>query len=575
MRNATRIIQLGLPYWRQLSGLLILTILNGVFSLYLPIIIARGIDAWYTGRFVPGVTIGTFLATAAAVLLLTWLQGFTQAWFSERVAEDLRIRLSEKISAQSYAWVASNDKDHLLTRLTADVDSIKIFIAQTLFQLAASIFMVTFIVVILALLNLRMALWVFLGMLLMGLRNVNVLKKIRALFRKGRILLDRLNKVIGENIGGAGLIRVLGAGGHEMEKFQEVNRRVKDLGYDSVRLLARFLPIMPFTSNLTYLAILVAGSRLVLDKSLTLGEFAAFTSYLAMLVAPVQQITSSGNIITAAITSYERVAGILTAPEAQETGSITDPLRGKIEIEGLSLAYRQVRVLYNVSLIVEPGSRAVILGPTSAGKTTLLYMLMGLIPLPCGAVRFDGKDIGQYREELLQRCIGIVFQDPVIFHLTIRENIVFHSTVTTAALEKAIETAELKDFIDSLPAKLETVISEKGSDLSGGQKQRIMLARAVVTEPKILLLDDFTARVDVNTERRILDNLASNYPDMTLLCATQQIARVQDYDHIVLLMQGEVVCAGSHEWLLQASSEYARLFYLHKSNYELRPERTS
>lgn len=574
MTNAARITQLGLSYWRQVLGLVVLTTINGALGLCLPIIIARSIDAWRKGLFIPGATVGVFLATAAAVLLLTWLQGLAQAWFSERVAQDLRVRLSDKISVQSYAWVAGNDKDHLLTRLTADVDSIKIFIAQTMFQLVASVFMVTGIVIVLAGLNWRMALWVFFGMLVIGFVNVLLLRKIGELVRKGRALFDKLNKVISENIGGAGLVRVVRAGGYEMEKFREVSKMVRGLGFDSVRVMSRFLPIMPFTANLIYLAILVTGGRLVLDKTLTLGEFAAFVSYLAMLVAPVQQIASSGNILTMAIASYERISGILGAPDVQETGSVAPVLRGKIEVEGVSLAYRQVSVLNNVSLMAEPGSKTAILGPTSAGKTSLLYLLSGLIPVPAGVIRFDGKDIGQYRGKLLQSYVSIVFQDPVIFRLTIRENIVFHSTVGAPALDKAIETAELKDFIESLPARLDTVISEKGSDLSGGQKQRIMLARALVTEPRILLLDDFTARVDVNTERRILDNLARNYPDMTVLCATQQISRVKDYDHIVLLMEGEVVSAGSHEFLLEASPEYARLFYSQTTNYELRPEHT-
>src|SRR6185369_16891246 len=173
---------------------------------------------------------------------------------------------------------------------------------------------------------------------------------------------------------------------------------------------------------------------------------------------------------------------------------------------------------------------------------------------------FDGRSVDKYEKQSLHLQVGFVFQDSILFNLTVRENIAFSKSVSDADLEKAIATAELKDFIDSLPQKLDTIVSERGTSLSGGQKQRIMLARALALNPRILLLDDFTARVDTTTERQILENVRKNYPRITLISVTQKIGSVEDYDQIVLLMEGEVLASGTHKHLMETSPEYVQIY---------------
>jgi len=198
-------------------------------------------------------------------------------------------------------------------------------------------------------------------------------------------------------------------------------------------------------------------------------------------------------------------------------------------------------------------------------------LLTGLIPANSGTVEFDGKNIDSYNSEAFHSQVGFVFQDSIIFNMSIRENIAFSDTVTNESLQKAINTAELKEFIESLPDGLNTIVSERGSSLSGGQKQRIMLARALAVNPKVLLLDDFTARVDAYTERKILANVQLNYPAITLLSVTQKIAAIEHYDQIILLMDGEIIASGKHEELMGASPEYVQIFNSQQStsNYEL------
>ena len=184
---------------------------------------------------------------------------------------------------------------------------------------------------------------------------------------------------------------------------------------------------------------------------------------------------------------------------------------------------------------------------------------------------FDGISINDYDSESFHSQVGFVFQDSIIFNMSVRENIAFSDTVTDESLEKAIATAELSDFVNTLPEKLSTIVSERGSSLSGGQKQRIMLARALAVNPKVLLLDDFTARVDTSTENKILANVQKHYPGLTLISVTQKIASVEHYDLIILLMEGEIVATGKHDELMQSSPEYVQIFNSQQStsNYEL------
>ncbi|MDP4224732.1 MAG: ATP-binding cassette domain-containing protein, partial [Bacteroidota bacterium] len=228
-------------------------------------------------------------------------------------------------------------------------------------------------------------------------------------------------------------------------------------------------------------------------------------------------------------------------------------------------------VLKNISFSVRAGSKTALIGPTAAGKSQLLYLLTNLIAPDSGSIEFDGIDQQKYTKEIFHRQIGFVFQDSVIFNMSLRENIAFNDKVTEESLEKAIATAELTDFIESLPDKLETIVSERGASLSGGQKQRIMLARALAINPRILLLDDFTSRVDRKTENKILCNLENNYPGMTLISVTQKIAPVRHFEQIILIMEGEVIAIGQHKELKESSPEYIQIYSSQRStqHYEL------
>jgi ATP-binding cassette subfamily B protein len=291
----------------------------------------------------------------------------------------------------------------------------------------------------------------------------------------------------------------------------------------------------------------------------------AFNQYLTMLIFPILTIGFMSNLIAQAQASYGRISMTLNAPDPVETGTLAKKLDGHIELKDVSVSFAGKYALKDISFSVAPGSKTAVIGPTAAGKTQLLYLLTNLNKPNSGVVEFDGHPLEEYKKEDFHRQVGFVFQDSIIFNLSIRENIAFSDKVTDASLAKAIATAELKDFIDSLPDKLDTVVSERGTTLSGGQKQRIMLARALAIEPRILLLDDFTARVDTQTEQKILANVRQNYPGITLLSVTQKIAAIEDYEQIILLMEGEMIASGTHSQLMQTCPEYIQIYQSQRS----------
>jgi len=561
------------PYTGMLVLLVLLTLASNALNLLLPEITANAIDAYTGNHLVLTAVIEEFFFASFFIFIFVYLQSIVQTYASERVARDLRKKVSEKISRQSYAFIQNMNPAKLLTNLTSDIDNIKTFVAQAIVSLVSSVFIIIGASILLLRIDWRLGLAVLAIVPVIGITFFFILGKVRQLFLKSREVIDWLNKVINESILGAPLIRVLNSQQPEYEKFLGANTRAKSLGMQILVLFATMIPIISFVANLATVVILALGGHFVIGGSMTLGNFTAFNSYLALLIFPILVIGFMSNVIAQAQASYDRVQIVLDTPDAAAEGNIKETLKGDIAVRGVTVAYGEKPALKDVSLAVKAGTRVAVVGPTAAGKTQLLYVLTGLIKPASGSVEYDGRAISEYDPESLHDQIGFVFQDSILFNISVRENIAFNTSVTQEALDKAIETAELKDFIDGLPEGFATIVSERGGSLSGGQKQRIMLARALALNPRILLLDDFTARVDTSTEQKILSNIKKNYPGITLVSVTQKIAAVEHYDQIVVMMEGEVLAVGTHAELMTTSPEYVQIVDSQRSTntYEENP----
>jgi len=559
------------PYKLMIFGLISFALLSNAANLVIPKLISHSIDDFSKGIFLYQKIILEFFAVAFIVFLFSLLQGFLQTYASEKVARDLRTKLADKISQQSYSFIQEANPSKLLTNLTSDMDSVKLFVSMAIVSLASSIFIIIGASILLISINWRLALSVLTIIPIISGAFYIVFRQVRVLFKKSREVIDWLNKVINESILGAALVRVVNSQALEYNKFMDANMQARNLGMSILKLFATLIPIVVFVANMASLVILALGGHYVIKGTMSLGDFAAFSSYLVILIFPIIIIGFISNFVVQASVSYGRIYEVLNSAETRDNGTVIADLLGNIELQNISVIYGGKPVLKDVSIKLNPGTRTAVIGPTAAGKTQLLYLLTGLIRPSGGSVLFDGVDINDYDKETFQHQVGFVFQDSIIFNMSVRENIAFNEKVTDESFQKAIDTAELNEFIRALPQGLDTVVSERGTSLSGGQKQRIMLARALALDPKILLLDDFTARVDTQTEEKILANVSKNYPGITLLSVTQKIASVISYGQIILLEEGEILASGTHDSLMDSSPEYVQIFNSQRStsHYEL------
>lgn len=570
-KSGTGLFSLLKPYRAFVIMLVVFALTSNAANLIIPRIISRGIDSYTAGNFQMKVIILEFLLIVGLIFIFSLLQMVVQTYVSERVGFDLRKKLADKISRQSYAFIQEATPSKLLTNLTSDMDSVKMFISQAVTSIISSAFMIIGTSILLLVINWRLAIPVIFIIPLIGVAFNIVLRKVRVFFRRSREVVDWLNKVINESILGAAIIRVLNSQNIEYKKFLDASAEARDVGISIVTLFATLIPLITFLANIATLTILALGGHMVISGDLSLGDFAAFNSYVSLLIFPIIVIGFMSNTIARASASYERINKVMEASETSNTGTLEKPLEGNIEFKNVTVEYEGKPALKKVSLQIKAGTRTAIIGPTAAGKSQLLYLLTGLIKPGEGTVEFDGVNVEDYRKEKFYNQTGFVFQDSVLFNMSLRENIAFSDAVTDESLQKAIDTAGLSAFIKTLPQKLDTVVSERGTSLSGGQKQRIMLARALALNPKILLLDDFTSRVDQQTEQKVTHDVLKNYPDLTLISVTQKIEPVKKFDLIVLLMEGELVASGDHQTLMTTCPEYVQIYESQKStsHYEL------
>ncbi|GAB4149471.1 MAG: ABC transporter ATP-binding protein [Patescibacteria group bacterium] len=566
------------PYATLIIGLIILVSVNNGLSLFIPSYIGQTIDGINQNNIDINQKLLFLCLIVVTILIFALLQILASNYTSELVAKNMRLKLIDRVSKQSFNFVSEKGVNELLTNFTSDVDAVKYIVSQGVVSAISAIVLLVGSVILLLRLNLQLGLIAISILPIIVVVFVLIFGRIGKFFRQAQENLGQINRVINESVVGAMLIRVLNSQQTEMDKFEQVSLRQRDIGYAIIDHFSALLPIVNLVSNAAIVIIVWFGGYQIVEGKLSIGDFSAFLSYYNLLITPIFILGFISNLISRGSISLDRINKILDSPlpasgvdsnapeQLSNTSSNSNlisseqPIRGEIEFRNVSLKYGKREVLKNISFKVVAGTRNAILGPTAAGKTQIFNLLTGLVNPTAGEILIDGQPIQQYDKNYLFKYLGLVFQDSIIFNTTLQENIAFSEHISLERMNLAIDTASLHDLIESLPDGLETKVSERGSNLSGGQKQRLMLARALAVQPKILLLDDFTARVDINTEKQILSNLRTNYPDLTLLSITQKIEPITDYDQIILLMEGELLGVGTHSQLLQQSMEYQQIW---------------
>lgn len=549
-----------LRYKYSIAILLIFTLANNGSALIIPRLASSIIDSYTNNTFNQQDVISIFVPIATLIFIFAIVQTALSMVVAEKIGRDLRESIINKVSKQTYTFVNKITPERILTNITSDVNVMKEFISQGVVLIFTAIVLLIGSCIALLSINSQLAIPIILSLPVLFFVFMFIFSKINKFFEISQKNIDKLNQVIGETVVGASLIRVLNSRKEEEGKFRDINGYSRETGIKILTLFATLLPIITFLANLIVLFILFRGGNQVIDGELSYGELIAFNTYVDLLITPIFIIGFVSGTIFRAFTSFGRISEVINSKVDTNDGELDIKISGDIEMSEVELRIEDKLLLNDINIKIKSNTRTAIIGPTGSGKTQLFNLITGLLKPTKGKIMIDGKELDQFKSETLFSQIGLVFQDSIIFNTTILENLNFGDKYNEKDLEKALKTAEIYDFIQTLPEKLETKITERGSNLSGGQKQRLTLARALILNPRILLLDDFTARVDRKTEMSILKNLRENYPETTIIMVSQKIEPVKDFDQIVLLMDGEILASGKHEQLLENSVEYKLIF---------------
>ncbi len=485
---------------------------------------------------------------------------------SQGVAYDIRNAIYSKLSSLSFSYHDQAQTGQLLARSISDVERIRFLTGRAILRLFqhSSLMLLTFLA--LALMNARLALLAMLLMPLMGYVAFRFGRIFRPLSLDLQHQLAEMTTVLEQNLRGAKIVKAFAQEEAEIERFSAQNRAWFGLAQKQVAAQTRHIPLLDFIASLSTVIILWLGGRFVIENSLTIGELVAFTTYLGQLVAPVRRLGIIIPAVAMASAAGERVYTILDAQS-----EVTDapgarplpPIQGRVRFENVSFSYfNQRQVLRKLSFNAEPGEVVALLGATGSGKSTIINLIPRFYDVSGGKITVDGCDIREATLNSLRDQIGIVLQETVLFAASIRENIAFGlSNVSEAQIIEAARAAQAHDFITAMPQGYDTEVGERGLTLSGGQKQRIAIARALLKDPRVLLLDDATSSVDTETERLIQLALERLMVGRTSFIIAQRLSTVRMADKVLVLQGGRIAAAGTHEELLRTSGLYAEIYY--------------
>ena len=553
-------------YRRESLGAFLSLLLVSGANLATPVLIGRAIDDGIGPRRLGFVflAVGGLVGLALARGLFTFLQGYLAERASQGVAYDLRDALFERIERLSFSYYDRVQTGQLVTRLTSDVEQIRAFAGSGVVQLANAVVMLMGTTILLLYLDWQLALVALAIVPVIVLLLLRFIGRIRPLFREVQQTLGRLNTVLQEDLSGVRVIRAFAREDYETARYKAVNDELLEKNITTVRVFSNNFPFVFLFANLGTLAIIWFGGWQVIGGRLSIGELVAFNTLLGFMLFPILTIGFLSASISRAGASSQRVFDVLDAPldvTDKPDASPLPPVSCRVEFDEVSFRYpgSERDILSGVSFTAAPGQTVAILGTTGSGKSTLVNLIPRFYDVTGGAVRLDGHDVRDVTLSSLRSQIGIVLQETRLFSGTVRDNVAFgRPDATDGEVVAAAEAAQAHEFIMGLSEGYGTVIGERGIGLSGGQRQRIAIARALLVDPRLLILDDSTSAVDAETEAAIQETLdrLMREKHRTVFVIAQRISTVRDADLILVLDGGRIAARGTHQELLRESELY-------------------
>ena len=570
----TRILRYAIPHWRLGLSTLLVTLIGIGADLVVPALLREVIDSGIGSR-----DQSVLLTMAILVVAFTALKGLSQFGrqfmaevLSQRVVFTLRNQLYDHIQSLSFQFHDNTRTGELMSRTTSDVERVRRFAAMGIFQMTQIVILTVGIAIVLLITEWQLALLSLMVVPVLTYIAVVFAQRIRPLHQLVQEAWADLNVVVQENLAGSRVVRSFAQEHAEMERFSPVNTVLNDRSVGAMRLFAMRAPLFTAVLGAGQVSVLWFGGWKVIDGQTTIGTLVAFNTYLLLMMMPIRMLGLTINSFARAIASGERIFDVLDEKSTVQEYPAAQPLRepqGALTFEDVSFRHDDNYVLQNISFHIEAGQSLGIVGATGSGKSSIINLLPRFYDSTQGRVLFDDQNVRDLRIASLRAQIGIVHQEPFVFAASIRENVAYgRPDATRMQVVAASKLAQIHDFIETLPGGYETIVGERGVTLSGGQKQRLAIARALVLNPRVLILDESTSSVDTWTERAIQDALREAQRDRTTLIISQRIRSVQHANEIIVLEQGYVSERGKHEALINGSGLYRDMWLTQEAEAE-------
>ncbi|MFN2340854.1 MAG: ABC transporter ATP-binding protein [Halanaerobium sp.] len=483
---------------------------------------------------------------------------------SQNILRDLKQDLYDHLQKLSFNYFNHNRTGELMSRMTGDMEAVRMLFAEGMFHFVRSIFYVVLVMAVLIPESLKLSLVSLALSPLIGFFAYRLGVRIKPIFKQVRRQYSDLNSTVQENISGIRIVKAFHQQCYEMEKFDEENNDYFTKNYNAAKIWSKYFPIMEFLGGMSTVLLLFYGGRLVIQNEITLGVWMQFNSYLWMLIMPMRMIGHLVNMFSRTSASAERIFDVLeTEPEIKnkENAISVDRIKGEVEFKNVSLSYEEEDILKNISFHASSGETVAIMGATGSGKSSLINLIPRYYEVTEGEVLIDGIDNRDYDLQNLRSQVSIVMQDVFLFSESIANNIAYGQPgLDLEKIKRAASVSSAREFVEEMESGFEEVIGERGMGLSGGQKQRVSLARAIVEESPILILDDATSAVDMETEHQIQQALEAMDKKSTVFLIAHRISSVRNADQILILDQGEIIERGSHAELIRKKGHYYRMF---------------
>jgi ATP-binding cassette subfamily B protein len=567
------------PYSISIITVIIFTVAGSAFSVIGPKILGKattkifqgltekvsgnkgaGIDFDYISKIIL-ILLGLYIISS----LLSFIQGFIISGVSQRVSLNLRKDISEKINRMPLRYFDTKSHGEVMSRVTNDVDTVSQSLSQSLSQIITSAVSLIGILAMMLSISWVMTLAAILTVPLSSRLLSLILKKSKNHFKKQQQYLGQVNGQIEEIYGGHIIIKAFNGEEEVINDFDKLNNSLFDSAIKAQFLSGIMMPIMGFIGNIGYVLVSILGGWLAIKKTIEVGDILSFIQYVKQFNQPISQIAQISNVLQSTAVAAERVFEFLEEEEekleSKNPASINKVI-GEVSFEKVNFGYKPDKIIINdFSTLVKPGQKVAIVGPTGAGKTTIVKLLMRFYDVKSGAILIDGNDISDFKRDELRSMFGMVLQDTWLFNGSIMENIRYGKlTATDEEVIEAAKAAQVHHFVKTLPEGYDMILNEEASNISQGQKQLLTIARALLADPKILILDEATSSVDTRTEILIQKAMNNLMDGRTSFIIAHRLSTIKDADVILVMKDGDIVEQGKHDELMAANGFYASLY---------------